>query len=44
MNEDGWLEAAYEDRNGGEFDTATYYEHLGHICWTDDTLCEECGL
>lgn len=22
MNEDSWLEAAYEDRNGGEVDTA----------------------
>lgn len=41
MGEDDWLEAAYEDRNGGELDTATEYDE--HICWIDDTLCPECG-
>lgn len=35
MNEDSWLEAAYEDRNGGEVDTADmrYYS---------DSYEEEC--
>lgn len=27
MGEDDWLEAAYEDRNGGEVDTAIEYDY-----------------
>ena len=38
MNEDDWLEAAYEDRNGGDVDTAVDDE-------PDDRYrtCGDCG-
>jgi hypothetical protein len=31
MNEDSWLEAAYEDRNGGDVDTADVQMALGNL-------------
>lgn len=43
MNEDSWLEAAYEDRNGGEVDTADLmYQGPEEDCSRDwmDSSCE----
>ena len=44
MNEDSWLEAAYEDRNGGDVDTAGMgfpYESVFEECSNDwrDSPC-----
>lgn len=41
MQEDDWLEAAYEDRNGGDVDTATDYD----VIYEEDLLdlCRGCG-
>ena len=35
MYEDDWLEAAYEDRNGGEVDPVEGYSEIGE--------CDGCG-
>ena len=47
MNEDSWLEAAYEDRNGGDVDTAAtvglpYDSYFDGECSRDwmDSPCE----
>ena len=51
MNEDSWLEAAYEDRNGGEFDwdqsdDSQYCVHGTFIgsWWGPDILCGACEM
>lgn len=44
MNEDSWLEAAYEDRNGGDVDTADvnmWHESYEEEC--DRAWQGECG-
>lgn len=53
MNEDAWLEEAYEDRNGADVDTADEYDMPLYNCpgcgyeitgpvWGPDSLCRDC--